>query len=269
MALTLGRSPLARPVGGVFNFDIAHLAPEHVLYLEDFQKRIRGLLAGETIVDTRRGKLLHETGRFVQWYVPRDDVKAQCLEPSERRQADSFKGEATYYHLRVGDRLERDAAFSHDRAPGGFPLAGLIAFEFDKLDAWFEEDNPVRGHPRDPYHRFDCHHTSEHVLVRVGGQEVAETRHAVKLFETSIPPRYYIPMIDVRPGCLVPSDSPRTYCPYKGEAAYFNVRAGATTVQDGAWTLPGPLGEALLTLGYVSFWGKNTEVLADGRPTPI
>jgi uncharacterized protein (DUF427 family) len=84
-----------------------------------------------------------------------------------------------------------------------------------------------------------------------------------------IPPRYYIPIADVTPGSLEPSTSPRTYCPYKGEAAYFNVHAGQTTVPGGAWTIPGPLGEALLTMGLVSFWGKGTEVFADGRLTPI
>ena len=65
------------------------------------------------------------------------------------------------------------------------------------LDGWLEEDDPVRGHPRDPYHRFDCNHTSELVVVHVGGHVVAETRRAIKLFETSIPPRYYIPIVDV------------------------------------------------------------------------
>ena len=58
MALTIGTSPLARSPGGKFNFEIERL-PRHLLYLEDFQKRIRGQLAGETIVDSRRGKLLH------------------------------------------------------------------------------------------------------------------------------------------------------------------------------------------------------------------
>ena len=268
MALTIGTSPLARSPGGKFNFEIERL-PRHLLYLEDFQKRIRGQLAGETIVDSRRGKLLHETGKLPQWYVPKEDVEPRALVPSERRQEHPFIGVATYYHVHAGNRSALDAAWSYEQSPEGLPLAGLVAFEFDKLDGWLEEDDPVRGHPRDPYHRFDCHHTSELVVVHVGGQVVAETRRAIKLFETSIPPRYYIPIADVTPGCLEPSTSPRTYCPYKGEAAYFNVHAGPTTVPDGAWTLPGPLGEALLTMGHVSFWGKGTEVFADGRLTPI
>ena len=267
MALTIGNSPLARSPGGKFNFEIERL-PRHLLYLEDFQKRIRGQLAGKTVVDSRRGKLLHETGKLAQWYVPREDVEARALEPSGRRQEHPFRGVATYYSVRAGDRSAPDAAWSYEQ-PEGLLLVGLVAFEFDKLDGWLEEDDPVRGHPRDPYHRFDCNHTSELVVVHVGGQVVAETRRAIKLFETSIPPRYYIPIADVTPGCLEPSTSPRTYCPYKGEAAYFNVHAGQTTVPDGAWTLPGPIGEALLTMGQVSFWGKGTEVFADGRLTPI
>src|SRR6516225_9898978 len=190
MALTIGNSPLAASPDGKFNFEIERL-PRHLLNLEDFQKRIRGQLAGETIVDSRRGKLLHETGKLPQWYVPKEDVEPSAL----------------------------DAAWSYEQSSEGLPLAGLVTFEFDKLDGWLEEDDPVRGHPRDPYHRFDCHHTSELVAVHVGGQVVAETRRAIKLFETSIPPRYYIPIADVTPGCLEPSMSPRTYCPYKGEAA--------------------------------------------------
>jgi uncharacterized protein (DUF427 family) len=268
MALMIGKSPLARSLGGKFNFEIERL-PRHLLYLEDFEKRIRAQLAGETILDTRRGKLLHETDKLPLWYIPKEDVEPKALGPSERRQEHPFKGMATYYHVRAGRRSVPDAAWSYEQSPTGLALAGLVAFEFDKLDGWLEEDDPVRGHPRDPYHRFDCNHTSELVVVHVGGQVVAETRRAIKLFETSIPPRYYIPIADVTPGSLEPSTSPRTYCPYKGEAAYFNVQGGRTTVPDGAWTLPGRLGEALLTMGHVSFWGKGTEVFADGRLTPI
>ena len=94
MALTIGNSPLARSPGGKFNFEIEHL-PRHLLYLEDFQKRIRGQLAGKTIVDSRRGKLLHETGKLAQWYVPREDVEARALEPSGRREEHPFREVAT------------------------------------------------------------------------------------------------------------------------------------------------------------------------------
>ena len=57
MALTIGAAPFTRPPGGAYNFDLDKLAPEHILYLEDVSKRIRGVLADETILDTRRGKM--------------------------------------------------------------------------------------------------------------------------------------------------------------------------------------------------------------------
>lgn len=234
MGLTIGKSPLARSPGGTFNFEIERL-PRHLLYLEDFQKRIRGQLAGQTIVDSRRGKLLHETGKLPQWYLPKEDVEPRALGPSERRQEHPFKGVATYYHVRAGDRTALDAAWSYDQPPEGLPLAGLVAFEFDKL-GWLEEDDPARGHPRDPYHRFDCNHTSELVVVHVGGKVVAETRRAIKLFETGIPPRYYIPIADVTPGCLEPSTSPRTYCPTKERLSI----STSTPDRRPCWMEPGP-----------------------------
>lgn len=270
MALTIGKAPFSRPPGGAFNFDIERAAPNGILYLEDVPKRIRGVLAGETIVDTRRSKMLFESGQFAQWYIPVADIRAGVLEPSGPPARDPLKGERLSYAIHVGDRLEADAAWGFSDSPAGAPpLAGLVAIAFDRLDAWFEEDEETKEHPRDPYHRFDCRRTSDHVEVRIGGQTVADTRRAVKLFETSAPPRFYIPREDVTAGALTPSDSPRTFCPYKGAAAYYTVNSGGTTVKDGAWMLPEPLGEAIAVLDHVSFWGEGTEVIVEGQPTPI
>lgn len=268
MSLTYGRSPLARPPGGRFNFDLEQVAPEHILYLDDEPKRIRAVLAGETILDSRRAKMLHETGRFPQRFFPLEDVVAESLLPSERRRSDRFKGEGVFYDLRVGERRVSDAGIRYEPPPGGVPIGGMIAFKFDKLDQWLEEDEPIRGHPRDPYHRFDCRRTGEHVVVQIGDETVADTRRAIKLFETSTVTRYYVPLDEVRPGCLTPS-STRSWCPYKGEAAYFDVRAGSRLIEDGAWTLPEPLGEAVVVLGHISFWKDETRLFADGRPQPL
>ncbi len=235
MALTIGAAPLTHPPGGTYNFDFDQLAPDHILYLEDVPKRIRGVLANETILDTRRGKMLHETGEFIQWYIPLEDVRSEVLKPSNRRTSNPYKGDTTFYNVRVGEHVETNAAWSHERAPQASPpLRDLVAFDFARLDAWFEEDDQIFGHSRDPYHRFDCRHTSEHVEVHVGGKAIADTRRAIKRFETSMPSRYYIPVEHVKPDALTPSDT-RTLCPYKGEAAYYNVQGGARTLTDGAW----------------------------------
>ena len=104
--------------------------------------------------------------------------------------------------------------------------------------------------------------------MRAGGEIVAESRRAIKLFETSNPPRYYIPFDDVKPGCLMLSVT-RGICPYKGKEAYYTVHAGDTTIDDGAWMVYEPFGEVIAVVGHVSFWGRGTEVYADGQSVPI
>ena len=136
MALTIGTSPLAGSPGGKFNFEIERL-PRHLLYLEDFQKRIRGQLAGETIVDSRRGKLLHETGKLPQWYVPKEDVEPRALEPSERRQEHPFRGVATYYNVRAGTGahwMPRGATSNRPKA-SRWPAWSLLS-SISSTDGW-------------------------------------------------------------------------------------------------------------------------------------
>jgi uncharacterized protein (DUF427 family) len=205
----------------------------------------------------------------VQWYFPIEDVSNGALETAERGKRDPHKGPLLHYNVRCGDRFEGNAAWQYpDPPPEARVLAGLISFHFDKLDEWFEEEERILGHPRDPYHRFDCRPSSDRIAVRVRGETVAETQHGVKLFETSSVVRIYVPMDDVRADVLTPSKT-RSFCPYKGEAAYFDVHAGGHTVKDGAWTLPEPLGEANVCLNHVSFWRGDTEIYADGELVPL
>ncbi len=269
MALTFKKSPLVHPPAGTFNFAFDSVTPQHILYMESVPKRVRGTLAGRTIIDSRHARVLHETNEIVQWYFPPEDIASGTLETAERGKHHVHKGPTLHYNVRCGDRFEGQAAWQYPSPPpeAAF-LAGLIAFEFDKMDAWFEEDERVYGHPRDPYHRFDCRASSDHVVIRVHGEIVAETRRAVKLFETSDVIRVYVPMEDVRDGVLTPAKT-RTYCPYKGEAAYFDVQAAGRTLKDGAWTLPQPLGEAIVCLNHVSFWHGDTEIYANDELVPL
>lgn len=78
----------------------------------------------------------------------------------------------------VGDRSAENAAWSYPEPLGGAPpLAGYLAFFWDRVDRWLEEDEEVFVHPRDPYHRVDVIRSSRHVTVSLNGELLAESVH--------------------------------------------------------------------------------------------
>ena len=259
MSLTLGSGPLNRRRRGTFNFDIDASSPQHVIYIEDVAQRVRAVFNGETVIDTRGAKVLYESNIQGQWYIPAADVRADLLTPTQTSTHCPFKGDASYWTLTVGDRTEADVCWGYP-APleGVAAIAGMRAFYFDRMDAWFEEDEQVFGHPRDPYHRVDARRSSDRVTVRVGGVVIAETDKPVKVFETSLPPRWYVPLDAVRPEVLARSET-TTVCSYKGVASYYSV-AG---VADAAWVYEEPFADLSSIAGLLSFAGEGVEVCVE------
>jgi len=150
-----------------------------------------------------------------------------------------------------------------DRFAAGFRLtdpAGYVVLDFNAFDAWYEEDERVHGHPRDPFSRIDVRLTSRPVRIELNGEVLAETTAARMLFETGIHTRFYVPKDDVRPD-LTPSDQ-RSYCPYKGEASYWTV-AGHQNI---AWSYEEPLPDGPPVQGLVAFWDERVDVIVDGVP---
>jgi len=259
MSLTLGTGPLARPSDGQLNADLWSVAPAHALYLHPVQERIRGVLDGRTVVDTTGALLLHETGLLPRWYLPGADAAPGLLQASATRTTCPFKGEAHYWHLVVDGRTVEDAAWSYpDPVDGCPPLAGLVSFYFEKLDTWLVEDDEQIGHPRDPFHRVDARHSLRHVVVKVGGEVVAETSSPIAVFETGLPVRWYVPEADVRDGVLEPSET-TLVCPYKGVASYEHVTVDGRRYPDVAWCYREPLLEARPAAGHRSFDGEGVE----------
>ncbi|HZY56729.1 MAG TPA: DUF427 domain-containing protein [Rubrobacteraceae bacterium] len=267
MALTVGTGPFGEQSNGTFNFE-AKPPWGHTLYMEDSPKRVRVIFNGETVADSRRVKLLHETGHLPVYYFPEEDLRHDLLEPSDHTTYCPFKGDASYRSVRVGDRVAENAVWSYpepiDSAP---PLAGYAAFYWNKMDAWYEEDEEVFVHPRDPYHRVDILDSSRHVRVLVNGEVVAETDRPELLFETGLPTRYYIPPEDVREELLVPSDT-NTQCPYKGVASYWAVDAGGELFEDLIWYYPEPLPEAAKISGLLCFFNERVDLEVDGEKQP-
>lgn len=265
MALTVGTGPFGRQPAGEFNF--TYEAPAHVLYLEDSPRRVRVVVAGEVVAESRRAKLLFETGLMPVYYLPEDDVRDDLLEPTGTSTHCPFKGDASYWTIRVGDDVRADAVWSYPQPlPGAPALAGLRAFRFDAVDEWWEEAERIDVHPRDPYHRCDVIASDRHVVVRVGGEVVADSHRPMVLFETGLPPRFYLPADDVRTELLTDSDTV-TSCPYKGTTSrYLTVEAGGQRVEDAAWVYDEVRSEVDGIQGRVCFYDERVDVELDGQP---
>jgi uncharacterized protein (DUF427 family) len=135
------------------------------------------------------------------------------------------------------------------------------------MEAWFEEDEEVFVHPRNPYTRVDILRASRSVRIEVAGAVVAETTHPTFLFETGLPRRTYIPKLDVRMALLQPTDS-ASMCPYKGTARYWSVRAGDDVYRDLAWSYDAPFRESAPIAGLVAFYDEKVDVYVDGELQP-
>ena len=248
--------------------------------------RVQARLGNEVVVSSSRALLVWEPRRVVPTYaVPTADVYAQLvpwagasgeehgfsidalgggarvLDPRSPFTAHTTPGRGLSIHTGQGD-LEGAA-----HAPDDPDLADHVILDFAAFTAWTEEDDPVVGHPQDPFHRVACRQTGAHVVVSLDGEVLAESRQAVLLLETMLPGRYYLPKSAVRPGVLSPS-STRTLCAYKGEASYWSARVGDREVPDLAWSYEEPLTEAAPVAGGVCFWNEHTDLTIDGEPVP-
>lgn len=241
--------------------------------LERTERRLRAVLEGVTIADTTRALLMIEHPGELVYYFPEADVRTDLLEDAGNVKKSGYRGTAALRNLRVGDRVVENAAWSYPETSDGRPdLRGYIAFEWHKLDAWYEEDEQVFGHPRNPYHRVDAIPSSRHVRVTVDGETVAETSRPTMVFEAGMGARVYIPREDVRMDLLTPTDK-QTICPYKGFASYFSLGTNGDTISDVVWTYEEPTLQQGVIKGLVSFWHEKSDRIAlvvdgeDYRPT--
>jgi uncharacterized protein (DUF427 family) len=168
-----------------------------------------------------------------------------------------------HWRSTTGSRVVDNLAWTYAEPSGDLaPLQAHIAFYWNAIDAWYEEDEEVFVHPRDPYSRVDTVHSSRHVRVEVDGQVIAETHRPVLLFETGLPTRYYIPKLDVRMD-LLESTTTVTHCPYKGAAAYWSLRVGDKTYRDFVWSYPQPIPEIPKIENLLCFYNEKVDLYVD------
>ncbi len=222
--------------------------------VEQGAKRVRAYLGGQVVADTVRPRLVWEVPYYPAYYFPVADVRTELLVPSATVTHSPSRGDAQHYTIKAGDRTAEDAALRYADSP--IPeLRDLIRLDWDAMDAWFEEDEEVYTHPRDPYTRVDILATSRRVRVEVEGTVLAESTNARVLFETGLPPRWYIPEEDVRMDLLRPTDH-RSACAYKGQASYWSVGDEENVV----WTYREPENDALPVKDMLCFYDERVDV---------
>ena len=254
------QSRSARPVPGPMD---AHDRRRYVL--EESPRRVRGMFGAEFVADSTRVQLLFETGKLPVYYFPKSDVRLDVLSPSDRESPDELKGRVAYFDMTVGEQVADDAAWHCEGNPDvGADISDLIAFDWNKMDAWFEEDEEVFVHARDPYHRVDVVESARHVEVSADGVTLADSGRPMMLFETGLPTRYYLPKMDIRLGLLERSHS-HTSCPYKGTADYFSLRRGEGLVEDIAWYYETSIAEMPRIAGRISFYNEKVDIKLDGE----
>jgi uncharacterized protein (DUF427 family) len=231
--------------------------------VEPSPKRVRVYLDGHLVADTAHPLLVWEVPYYPTYYVPTADVRAELVATGKTTHSPS-RGDAHHHDVKVGSVVAPDAALVHPDSPIE-QLRHHVRLDWDAMSAWFEEDEEVFVHPRSPTTRIDILPSSRHVQVVAGDTVLAESDRAHVLHETGLPPRWYLPKLDVRMDLLQLSDTV-TRCPYKGTTVHYASQVGGELI-DVAWSYPTPLPESERIAGLVSFYDDRVRVLVDGEPT--
>jgi uncharacterized protein (DUF427 family) len=232
-------------------------------HIEPVPRRIRAMLGGVVVVDTTNALYVWEWPNYPQYYIPVADVKPGVLADEQRIQQLQF-GKARLHGLRAGGISRPDSArlYGDDAVDG---LAGTVRFDWDALDSWFEEDEEVFVHPRNPYARVDALRSTRAVRIELDGALLAESASPVMVFETGLPTRYYVNRTEVNFEHLQPTETV-TSCPYKGKTTgYWSVRVGQTTHPDLAWSYDFPTRQLLPIAGLIAFYNEKVDITIDGQ----
>ena len=212
--------------------------------------------------------LLRQHGFLPVYYFPARDVRTELLVPTDYTTHSPYKGTARYWHLQTPERTVRFAVWSYPQPKPGSPdTRGYYGFDWHSMDSWYEEDERVYVHARDPLLRVDALRSTRRVRVEIAGTTVGESSRPVLLFETGLITRYYLPPEDVRGDLLRPSPT-YTLCPYKGRARYHHLQLDDALREDVAWQYVRPLPAIGAVANHLAFWNEreDTTIVVDGEP---
>jgi uncharacterized protein (DUF427 family) len=199
------------------------------VYIEPFRRRVRGINGEELVVDSEAVLLVHRPGHPPAFAFPSPDVRGGS-----------------------GTRLPE--------------VDGYVTIPWDSVGAWYDEEERIFLHPRNPYHRVDYLRTKRRLRVEVNGLVIVDSADTVGVYETALEPRLYVNRAHLEGDPLVPNPDTTTYCPYKGVASYWNVVTGSAVVENAAWSYEDPLPESSAIRGLVSFDENRVSVVHDLPP---
>jgi uncharacterized protein (DUF427 family) len=198
--------------------------PRDVSYMEPFRRRVRATKDGRTPIDSERALLLHRPGQPPTLAFPKEDVGG----------------------LPTDDTVE---------------VPGFVTVPWDAVDAWYEEDEQMLGHPRNPYHRVDCVRSRRSLRVEAAATVLVDTTETMVVYETALEPRLYVDPRHVH--VELTRSQVHTYCPYKGTATYWNALVGGELLADVAWSYEDALPESVPLQHLVSFDDQRLSVFHD------
>jgi uncharacterized protein (DUF427 family) len=232
-------------------------------HIEPVPRRIRAVLGGRTVLDTSSALYVWEWAYYPQFYIPMVDVAEDVL-VDEQHEEHLRLGTTKRYGIRVGDHHRPGVAHSYT-ASEVEDIVGTVRFDWSAFDSWFEEDEEIFVHPRNPYTRVDALRSTRTVVVELDGVELARSSSPVMVFETGLPTRYYFNRTEVHFEHLERTDTV-TSCPYKGmTSAYWSIRLGTDTFPDLAWAYDFPTRQLSPIAGMVAFYNEHVDVVVDGE----
>jgi uncharacterized protein (DUF427 family) len=234
-----------------------------VKHVEPVPRRIRGVLDGRVVLDTTAALYVWEWPFYPQYYIPRADIDARLLVDEEHGQR-LLMGMARRHGIDSRGGYRAGVAHVYTESPAQ-EVVGTVHIDWAALDSWFEEDEEVFVHPRNPYARVDALRSTRTVAVAVDGLELARSSSTVMVFETGLPTRYYFNRTEVEFDHLRPSPTV-TSCPYKGTTSdYWSCVLEDRVIEDVAWAYDFPTRQLQPIAGLIAFYNERVDITVDGR----
>ena len=248
MGLSWQQGPLS--TGAIGRFVVPEPMPKRLLYAELLRRRMRVRFGGRWIADSENVLLLFEPGRYPVAYFPETDLSPNVLERTEHTTEHPDLGVTCWFSVRASEQhIAARGAWQHTGLPShASELRGRVAFGWQVMDAFYEEDERIAGHAADSYHRIDIRQTSRHLVVRYRDRLIADTARPLVLYESGFAPRWYVPRADVDESALTPVKL-QTFCPYKGLCSYYTIGDARLA----AWSYPDAYPEVGRISNLVSF----------------